>query len=200
MCGKLFPCKIKPFQLSLVIWITRYYSLNSFEMKTLINLKALAIIAIMAITAFPTFAQGGQRPGGGQRPDGGQRPEGGQWQGRQMTEDDVKERVKRQSQALELTTEQEKKITDFEVEQYKKMQIERQKNQGDWEKMRENMKTQRELRDKKYEEVLTPDQYKKYTQQQEERRQQMEQRRQQNQNGQGGQNREERPERGRGRG
>ena len=171
-------------------------------MKTSNHVKVIAVIAILAMSAFPTFAQGGngQRPGGGQGPEGGQRQGGGQWQGRQMTEDDVKERVKRQSQTLELSAEQEKKITDFEVEQYKKMQIERQKNEGDWEKMRENMKTQRELRDKKYEEVLTPDQYKKYTQQQEERRQQMEQRRQQNQNGQGGQNREERPERGRGRG
>jgi hypothetical protein len=117
-----------------------------------------------------------------------------------MTEDDVKERVKRQSQTLELTSEQEKTITDFELEQYKKNQVERQKNQGDWEKMREHMQGQRELRDKKYEEVLTPVQFEKYKKQQEERRQQFEQRRQENQGqpGQGPAQQGARPDRGRG--
>jgi hypothetical protein len=118
-----------------------------------------------------------------------------------MTEEDVKERVKRQTQALELSEAQEKTITDFEVGQFKKNQVEMQKFQGDREKMREHMQGQRELRDKKYEEVLTPEQLEKYKKQQEERRQQMQERRQQNQGGDGNDGGEgSRPDRGRGRG
>lgn len=155
-------------------------------MKNKINRKKLSFLAFLMIIALPMFAQP---------------PGGGPWGGRQFTEDDVKERVKRQSQALEMNAEQEKKITDFEVEQYKKNQVEMQKFQGDREKMREHMQGQRELRDKKYEEVLTPVQFEKYKKQQEERRQEMQQRREQNQgapaqeNGGG-----DRPDRGRGRG
>ncbi len=164
-------------------------------MRTAINFRAMTFIAIMAICSFPMFGQG---PGGGQRP-GGPGPGGGP--GRQWTEEDVKERVKRQTQTLGLSEEQEKTIMDFEIEQNKKMQVERQKNEGDWEKMRESMGKQREVRDKKYEEVLTPEQYKKYKQAQEERRQEMQQRRDQNpgQNpGQtGGQAPADRPQRGR---
>lgn len=164
-------------------------------MKTTINLKTMAFVAILAICAIPMYGQG-QRPGGGAGP-GGQ----GGGMGRQQTEDDVKERVKRQTQDLNLNEEQEKKIMDFELEMYKKNQVERQKNQGDWEKMRTYMTEQRELRDKKYEEVLTAEQYKKYKVNQEERRQQMQQQRQQNPGAPGGgQPQGDRPERGRGRG
>ncbi len=89
---------------------------------------------------------------------------GGQW-----TEDDVKQRVERLSEALNLSEEQEKKILDFEMEQYKKNSVEMQKNRGDREKMREIMNTRREQRDVKYREVLTDDQFAKYKKNQEER-------------------------------
>jgi Spy/CpxP family protein refolding chaperone len=144
-------------------------------MKKAVAFRTFAFLAIMALVAYPTFAQGGNRPGGGQRPDGGQRP-GGRMGG-QMTEADVKERVKRQSQALELNQEQEKKIMDFEIEMYKKNQVERQRLQGDREAMREYMREQRELRDQKYEEVLTEEQLNTYQERQQERRERMEQRR-----------------------
>ncbi len=154
-------------------------------MKTLANFKSIAMMAILALFMVPSFGQGG--------PPGGNRPGGGPG-GRQYTEEDVKQRVKRQSQELGMNEEQEKKITEFELQQYKKMQVERQKNQGDWEKMRETMRANRELRDAKYKEVLTEEQYKKYQQQQEERMQRMRERREA-----GGQGGGQRGDRGRGR-
>jgi len=168
-------------------------------MKSKLNLRKFTFISLLVMSTLPMLAQGGQGPGGqGQRGQGpgGQGPGGG----RQFTEEDVKQRVKRQSQALEMTEDQEKKIMDFEMEQYTKMQVERQKNNGDWEKMRESMGAQRDLRDQKYKEVLSEEQYNKYKQTQEERRKQMEERRQQNPGQPGTTPQGDRPDRGRGRG
>jgi len=164
-------------------------------MKKTFSFKTIAIVAFMAICTLPTFGQGGQGQGGG-RPGGGQ----GGGMGRQWTEEDVKERVKRSTQALNLSEEQEKKIMDFEIETFKKNQVERQKFQGDREAMRDYMIKQREERDKKYEEVLTEDQYKKFKENQEQRRKEMQDRRQNNQGKPGGQQGDDRPARGRGRG
>ncbi|MDF1572714.1 MAG: hypothetical protein P1P82_13985 [Bacteroidales bacterium] len=165
-------------------------------MKKAVVFRSFAFLAIMALFTFPTFAQGGNRPGGGQRPEAGQRPGGGM--GRQFTEDDVKQRVKRQSELLGMNQEQEKKIMDFELEMYKKNQVERQKHQDDWEAMRTYMQSQRELRDKKYEEVLTEEQFKQYKKNQEDRRERMQRQRDgaPGDRPAGG----ERPARGRGRG
>jgi len=134
-------------------------------MKKGINLKTIAFLAVLAFVALPAFSQGGPPPGGGDGP-----PPGGR---RQMTEEDVKQRVKRQTENLGLSQEQEDKIMEFELEQYKKNQVERQKMEGDWEKMRAYMEKQREIRDKKYEEILTPEQYAQYKKNQEERMQRM---------------------------
>lgn len=158
-------------------------------MKKQINHRTLMTALVVMLISLPVFSQGGPPPGG--RPGGGQ--------GRQFTEEDVKNRVKRLSQDLNMTEEQEKQLTDFEVEQYKKNQVERQKMQGDWEKMREYMRSQREVRDTKYKEVLDEDQYKKYQELQEQRRQEWQNRRQQNQQRPGGRD-GDRPARGRGRG
>lgn len=148
-------------------------------MKKAFAFRSFAFLAIMAIFAYPTFAQGGNRPGGGQgdRPGAGQgdRPGGGM--GRQFTEDDVKQRVQQQSESLGLNDDQEKKILDFELEMYKKNQVERQKHRGDRDGMRAYMLEQRELRDQKYKEVLTEEQFKQYKKNQEERVERMRQRR-----------------------
>jgi len=86
-----------------------------------------------------------------------------------------------------------------------KMQIEFQKmrNAGgppaDREAMREKMMKMRDERNAKYEEVLSPEQYKQFIDLQEQRMREMrEQRQQSNPGGEGSQ--EERPARGRGRG
>ena len=148
--------------------------------------KTIALFAFMLMLVVPAFGQGGQ--GRGQGP-GGQR--------RQFTEEDVKTRVDRMAQNLELTEEQTKKIKDYEVEVFKKNQVEFQKFQGDREAMREFMIEQREARNKKYKEIMSEGQYKKFETQQQQRRQEMQNRRQQqNPDQEGGETRQ----RGRGRG
>ena len=134
-----------------------------------------------------------------------QGPGGGR--GFQMTEDDIKERVNTTAQTLKLSEEQHKKVLAIEMESYNKMQIEFQKMRnaggppadGDREAMRERMMKMRDDRNTKYEEVLSKDQYVKFTEIQEQRRNEMRQQRQQN-NPDGQDQPAERPERGRGRG
>jgi len=156
-------------------------------MKHARNLKTFALFAFLLAISFPAFSQGG--PGG--RPGGqGGRP--------QMTEEDVKNRVDRMAQGLELSDDQAKKIKDYEVEMFKKNQVEFQKlrGSGDRTAMREYMMKQREERNEKYKGIMTEEQYKKFTEQQEQRRQDMQNRRQQGPGQEGG----DRPARGRGRG
>jgi hypothetical protein len=134
-----------------------------------------------------------------------QGPGGGR--GFQMTEDDIKERVNTTAQTLKLSEEQHKKVLSIEMESYNKMQIEFQKMRnaggppadGDREAMRERMMKMRDDRNTKYEEVLSKDQFVKFTEIQEQRRNEMRQQRQQN-NPDGEAQPAERPERGRGRG
>ncbi len=96
-----------------------------------------------------------------------------------MTEDDVRVRVERLSDSLQMTPDQKKQIMDFELASYKKMQAERENAAGDREAMRSFMMEQRQKRDARYAEVLTPDQMKKYNEMMERRRQQFQQRREQ---------------------
>ena len=128
----------------------------------------------------------------------------GPGRGFQMTEDDIKENAKKTAENLKLSDEQHKKVLSIDMEFYNKMQIERQKMMnaggppadGDREAMRAKMMQMRDDRNSKYEEVLTPEQYVKFTEIQEQRRNEMRQQREQsNPDGQT----EERPERGRGR-
>lgn len=143
--------------------------------------------AIMLLFVIQLSAQG---PGGGRR--------------FQMTEDDIKERVESTAKSLELSEDQHKKVLSYELEFYNKQQIEFQKMQNsggqfDREEMRAKMTKVMEERNAKYEEVLTPDQYKKFTEIQEQRRSEMRQQREQQQQNPDSQP-AERPERGRGRG
>jgi len=126
-----------------------------------------------------------------------QRPGGGR--GFQMTEEDIKERVESTSKSLELTDKQHEQVLKYELDFYNKMQIERQKMQNsggqfDREEMRSTMMKIRDERNAKYEEILSPDQYKKFTEIQEQRRSEMRQQRES-----GGEAPAERPTRGRGR-
>ena len=110
---------------------------------------------LLALFTIPLFAQ----------PPQGMR---GQGMGRGMgmgSEEAVKERVDNMAKNFEFTAEQKNKIMEFEMDLFKKDQVERQKlaGAGDREAMRSYMEGQRELRDKKYAEVLTKEQMTKYT-------------------------------------
>ena len=137
-------------------------------MKRIINLKIASLMMLLGFFAIPLFAQ----PGGGQGQGRGQGGGQGQDQRRQMTEQDVKDRVARLSESLECSDEQETEILEFDLEQYKTAQVERQKLSGDREAMRAYMMKQRDVRDKKYAEILTKEQLKKYNELMEERRNQ----------------------------
>jgi len=124
--------------------------------------------------------------------------------GFQMTEEDIKQRVESTAKTLELSEDQHKKVLSYELDFYNKQQIEFQKmrnsgGQFDREEMRAKMTKVMDERNGKYEEVLTPDQYKKFINIQEQRRNEMRQQREQQQQNPDDQP-AERPERGRGRG
>ena len=134
-------------------------------MKNFINLKTTTLLMFFALFSIPSFAQ----PGSGQ----------GQGRGRQMTEENVIERVQRTADSLDLTDAQEKKVLEFEMEFFRKNQEVRENfdfETGDREAMREFMMKQREEREAKYAEVLTEEQLKKYQQMMDRRQEQMRQR------------------------
>ncbi|MFC2116316.1 hypothetical protein ACFLTU_07560 [Bacteroidota bacterium] len=142
--------------------------MEEFNMKNIVNLKITSVVMLLAFSAIPLFAQPGQRQGQGQGQGRGQ----GQGQRTQRTEEEVKARAMRLAESLECSDVQKKKLIDFEVEQYRQGQTERQKFAGDRDAMREYMRKQRDIRDKKYAEILSEDQMKKYKQLMEERRNQ----------------------------
>ena len=156
-------------------------------MKKRIKLRFIGLAILASLFALNVSAQG---PGGPGR-------------GFQMTEDDIKERAGNTAKALELNEEQHKKIEAVDMDFYNKMQIERQKMGSaggpppDREAMREKMMQMRDDRNAQYEQILTPEQYKKFLELQEQRRNEMRQQREQGNPEEGG---EQRPERGRGRG
>ncbi len=127
---------------------------------------------------------------------------GGPGRGPQMSEEDIKKNVEQTAESLGLNDDQHKKILAIDMDFYNKMQIERQKmmNMERTEENRDAMRTKmtkmRDERNEQYEEVLTPEQYKKFLEIQEKRRDEMRQQRQQG-NPDGGQG--EQSQRGRGR-
>ena len=159
-------------------------------MKKILNLKSMGLALLISLFALNISAQ---RPGGPGR-------------GFQMTEEDIKERVDNTAKSLELSEEQHKKVLAVEMDFYNKMQIEFQKmrnnggqaSESDRGAMREKMGKMRDDRNTAYEEVLSPEQYKKFIASEEQRREEMRQQRQQaNPDGQG--DAADRPARGRGR-
>ena len=153
-------------------------------MKNKKNRLLNLVVMLMVFSSIPLFGQPGQ--GAGRGPGMG---------GRQMSEEDVKERVNTLSETLKLSDGQTTELTKYEIDAYKKGQIERQKFDGDRDAMRAYFMESREARDKKYEDVLTKEQMDEFTKLQEERRQQRRQQGDQQRTGQDG----ERPDRGRGR-
>ena len=105
----------------------------------------------------------------------------GPGRGQQITEEDIKERVEKTAEALDLTGDQHKKILAIDMDFYNKMQIERQKmrnaerTEETRDVMREKMRKMRDERNEQYEKVLTPDQYKQFLKMQEQRRNEMQQ-------------------------
>lgn len=156
-------------------------------MKMLKKLNLFGLAIIMSLFTMQVSGQGGQRTGGGP---------GGQGRGFQMSEEDIKERVDNLGETLEFSKDQHKKILEFELEFYNTMQVERQKFTGDREAMRAAMMKARDVRDKKYEEVLTKTQMEKFKEIQEQRRSEMRRQYQENNTGRQG---DDRPARGRGR-
>lgn len=163
--------------------------INIQKMKTTFYLRLMGLAFLISLSTLNISAQG--RGGGPGR-------------GFQMTEEDIKERVEQTAKTLELTDEQHKKALAVEMDFYNKMQIEFQKMrnaggtpaEGGREAMREKMTKMRDDRNAAYEEVLTPEQYKKFIASEDQRREEMRQQRQQNPPAEGT---EQRPERGRGR-
>lgn len=134
------------------------------------NVKSALFILVMALMAMPVYSQAPEGRGQGQ----------GQGQRRQMSEEDIKERVADLSKTLELNKEQEKKILDAELDFFKTMQKEREgfdPRTGDREAMRSKMMELREERDAKYKEILSEEQFAKYQKMVEERRSRMRQQR-----------------------
>ncbi|MCA8829756.1 hypothetical protein [Hymenobacter pini] len=101
----------------------------------------------------------------GEQPADQGRPEGRGGRGNRMAE---------LTQELNLTPEQQTKVTAIWQEQMQAMQAARANNQGgDRAAMREQMQAQRVTTDAKLKEVLTPEQYQKYQAKQQERMQRM---------------------------
>jgi Spy/CpxP family protein refolding chaperone len=134
-------------------------------MNKLFSLRFLSVAILVSLFTLNISAQG---PGRGQ----------------QMTEEDIKERSENTAKTLGLDKDQHKKIEAVDMDFYNKMQIERQKmrNAGgpppDREAMREKMRKMMDERNAQYEEILTPDQYKKFIEIQEQRRNEMREQRQ----------------------
>jgi hypothetical protein len=157
-------------------------------MKSVLNFRTIGLAMLLSLLTLNISAQG---PG----------------RGFQMTEEDIKERMDNTAQTLKLDEEQHKKALAVEMDFYNKMQIERQKMRSagapptDRDAMREKMMKMRDERNAAYELVLTPDQYKQFTDLQEQRMRDMREQRQQRQpsNSGGEESGAERPERGRGR-
>ncbi len=147
----------------------------------MINLKTASILMFLAFLTLPIFAQQGRG------------------QGRQMSEQDIRDNVANIADTLNLSEKQEKEILEYDLKFYQTIQKERQNfdpETGDRNAIRARMMELRDERDAKYKEVLTKEQFEKYTKITEERRAQMRQRRGQGQGqGSGGEQ-----SRGRGRG
>ena len=158
-------------------------------MKRVLNSKTIGLALLASLFSLNISAQG---PGGPGR-------------GFQMTEDDIKEQVANTAKTLNLTDDQQKKVLATEMDFYNKRQIEFQKMRSqngppaDRDAMREKMMKMRDDRNAAYKEILTPDQYKEFTDMQEQRMREMREQRQQGNPPGGDQSGTERPERGRGR-
>lgn len=139
--------------------------MEEINMNKPAHLRTASLLILFLLVTIPLMAQ----PGGG--PGRGQGPRPGQGQRMQMSEDMVRTRIEMLADTLKMTESQEKKLMEFEMEQYKKSQAERANLQGNPEAMREYMMKQREFSDSKYAEILTEEQLAAYRQMMQNRRQ-----------------------------
>ena len=127
-------------------------------------MKKLFVISIMLVASV-TFATAQQ----------------GQRQGSQRLS--VDERAKNQTERLDklvtLTADQKIKVQAIDLELAKQMDTQMQKNQGDRDAMRTAIQEIDKTRDAKYTEVLTAEQFKKYSDDKVQRQKEMENRRRQ---------------------
>lgn len=145
------------------------------------------IFILLAVMAFSLAAQPGEGGGQGGGPN------------RERTEEDVKKRVDRMAESLDLSDDQKSSVMAHDLEAYRKAQAFRADNHGDWEAMRPYMQKLRKEREAKLTEILSDAQMAVHKEQQEERRQAREQKQEQGQ-GQSNSSSSENTQRDRGRG
>ncbi|MDR1865161.1 MAG: hypothetical protein LBR08_06270 [Bacteroidales bacterium] len=100
-------------------------------------------------------------------------------------EERAKNQTERLHQLLQLTDEQKTKINAVNLELAKKLEADLQNNREDREAMRTKMQEAETAREKKYKEILTDEQLKKYLEDRAAREKQMQERRGQRGNGEG---------------
>lgn len=84
--------------------------------------------------------------------------------------------VEKMTTQLQLNAKQQKELTTYYTETFKKRAEARQKNMDNKDSMRENMKKERDAADAQLKKILTPDQYKKYKADEEKRKEEMKKR------------------------
>lgn len=134
-------------------------------MKTNKIFKLGFLFSLLAVISFPLAAQPGE--GGGQGQGGGQN--------RGRTEEDVKKRVDRMAESVDLSDEQKSSVMAYDLEAYRMAQTFREDNPGDRETMRPYMQKLRKEREAKLAEILSDEQMALYMEQQEQRRQERDQ-------------------------
>jgi len=115
----------------------------------------LTLLAAFALTIGTAAAQDSQTSGPG---SGGM---GGRMQGN--PEEMAKRQAERMTQELGLSADQTTKVQQILLARGQEMQSMRGQSGGDRDKMREQMQASRTKYDAQFKEVLTPDQYTKYT-------------------------------------
>ena len=153
------------------------------------------VLAAFVCLSLTIYVQPPQGSGQG-RGQGGVQGRGGR---QAMTEEQIIERSNKLADTLGCNADQKAKLQEIDVKFFKDMQAMRQSGGGDREVMRAKMQSLNAEREKKYKEVLTDAQMKKYIEFKEARMKQRQERAQQRQS-QSGQQKpasEERPPRGR---
>lgn len=132
--------------------------------------KGFLVTLLIAGIGFGTYAQDA-KPAHRERP---QHEKRGQRQGGKFTAEERAEvYAKRMQKNLNLSDEQYKKVLAINLEQAKKQEELRAAHKAEMKATHEKMKAQHEDLSKKYESVLTPEQLKKFKEEQEKRKTEM---------------------------
>lgn len=136
--------------------------------------KGILVTLLIAGISFGTHAQD-VKPAHKERPKYEER---GQRQGGGFTAEERAEvYAKRMQKNLNLSDEQYKKVLAINIEQAKKQEELRAAHKAEMQATREKLKAQHQDLSKKYESVLTPEQLKKFKEEQEKRKAEMPERR-----------------------